>query len=64
MNTVEILTGQMLEAAEDYRRGNITAEAANHYIATYARALVSVADHGSALNEECPWCNEVQEGLL
>jgi hypothetical protein len=52
MNAVEILTGKMVEASEAYRRGEITAEAANADIAIYAEALTRVLEHGSALNEK------------
>lgn len=52
MNAVEILTRKMVEASEAYRRGEITAEAANSDIAVYAEALTRVLEHGSALNEK------------
>jgi len=51
MNAVEILTGKMVETSEAYRRGDITALAANVQIGIYADALLHVTRNGSGLKE-------------
>jgi hypothetical protein len=52
MNSIDILTRKMLETSEAYRRGDITAEAANADIAIYAKALLLVARNASAVTVE------------
>ena len=52
MNSIEILTRKMLETSEAYRRGEITAEAANADIAVYAEALLRVTQYASAVTVE------------